>query len=257
MRKRLLILVIGAVVALVLLQTEAKAQDIFLFGEAFFSPAGDAVEPVFCSFLQEGRVYEEQTRRRYVADESPPPRQAAYGRRRYDPNMPAQWSLRLGYLFVTDAEDEIPTDVPSLGLSARFLLPPDGLHMFELSFDSSVDRMELDPTPTIMEDFYQEYFDITVWFLGSFGARAGVESPMYWGVGLGYSKETARVNYLDAARALGYPGSDEAFNESGVFQLKIGWDSGRNTYVELVYKKLMDSDRNLDQMFNLVLGIYF
>jgi hypothetical protein len=241
------------------LSSEARAEGSLLDAEVFFSPGeeigGSILEDFFIPF-QEG-VYEEETHRRTVVGESPPPRPRGQGRRRYDPNMPAQWSLRLGYLFVSSAEDEVPTDVPSLGLSVRILLPPDGLYMFELSFDSSVDRMELDPTPTVMEDFYQEYYDLSIWFLGSFGARTGVESPLYWGVGLGYSKETARANYLDSARALGWPGGDAAFNESGVFQLKIGWDSGRNTYIELVYKKVMDSDRNLDQMFNLVLGIYF
>lgn len=266
--KRLLALLVGTALVLGALATEARAQDLSLESGAFFSPVRDMEESVLDDLYIQGEVIEE-THTRRVVGESQPPDDREYVERtqsrrvvgqhnpRYNPEMPAQWSLRVGWLWVASAEDEKPTNVPSIGLSVRVLLPPEGLHMIELSFDSSIDRMELDETPGVMEAFYQEYYDIVVSFIGSFGARQGIESPLYWGVGIGYSKETARVNYLDAARTLGYPGADRAFNESGVFQLKLGWDSGRNTYVELIYKKLMDSDRNLDQLFNLVVGIYF
>ncbi len=281
MKKKLLGLL--AVTALVLLglSTEAEAQDYSLDSGVFFSPVSPDGGSVLDRLYTQQQVYEETQRRREVEGEEqqddkeyiertqrvreveeppppPPPMQHRVGPgSRYDPDMPGQGSIRLGWLGVNHAKDERPTSVPTVGLSARFLLPPDGLRMIELCFDMTFDQMELDPTPGLMDDFYEEYYDISAWFLSSFGARTGVDTPLYWGVGFGYSKETARANYTDSARGLGYPGSDSAFNESTVFQLKIGWDSGRHSYVELVYKWLLDSERNLDQMWNLVVGVYF
>lgn len=264
------ILLIPACAALVLLalSVEARAEGFSLEREAFFSPSSDLEKTILDDlFIQERELVEESHSRRVVGESPPPDREyvertqrrqvVGQSSPRYNPEMPAQWSLRVGWLFVSHAEDEKPTNVPTVGLSVRYLLPPNGLHMLELAVDSTIDRMELDETPGVMDAFYEEFFDITISFLGSFGARYGMESPLYWGIGIGYSKETARVNYMDNPRPAGFPGGDEAYNESGVFQLKLGWDSGRNTYVELVYKKLVDSDRNLDQLFNLIVGLYF
>ena len=275
--KKLFALLLVAGLALVVLSSEAKAQNLTLESGAVFSPLRGVEESLLDDlFIQDRRLVEESRTSRVVGQSPPPDREyvertqrrqvVGQSNPRYDPEMPAQWALRLGGLFVTNAVDEMPSpnSTLSLGICARVLLPPDGLHMLELSFDTSLDRLELDVTPGVMEDFYQEYFDVVVSFLGSFGARYGVESPLYWGVGLGYSKETARANYTDDARNGLVPiepwphsGVGEAFNESLVVQGKIGWDSGRNMFAELVYKKLIDSDRNLDEIFHLVVGIYF
>jgi len=245
---------------------QAGADEITLDGRVFWSPASDLEKSVIDDLFIQGQVIE-HSQRRTVVGQSPDEReyvertqrQSVVGQSspRYNPEMPAQWSLRLGYLMVGDAKDETPTDVPTLGLSARILLPPDGLHMLELSIDSTIDRMQLDETVGTMDDFYQGYFDIVVSFMGSFGARQGIDSPLYWGFGVGYCKELARVNYTEAARALGYPGGSDAFNESAVLVGKVGWDSGRQTYIELQFKKITDSERNLDQLWNLVVGLYF
>ena len=252
-------------VAAALLIAEARAEDFSLDARLFFSPDLRLQgSPLDCLFGQDGVI--EETHRQRVVGESPPPegyversqRREMVGQYspRYNPERPGQLSIRAGWLLVSHALDERPTNVMSMGLCLRAKLPPEGLHMVEVCIDSSVDRMELDILPG-EESFYQEYFDMTFSFLGYFQPRHGPDSPVYWGVGVGYSKETFRLNYTDTSRSAGYPGAIHGFNESGIFQLKLGWDSGRNFYAEVAYKKLFDSERNLDQLFNVTFGVCF
>ncbi len=270
------VLWVFAAAALALLAPEARADGVSPEFGTFYSPADELEGSSLDRFFIQDRVTEE-THRRRVVGESPPEKDYVERTQRkqvvgesspyYDPDRPAVGSLRIGWLTVWDAKIDRPTNVPTLGFCIRFMLPPDGMHKIELSFDSSYDRMKRDIIPTAIppseEDFYQEYYDITLSLLGSFGARRGEYSPLYWGVGIGYAKETERTNYTDAARQsppppiLYLPGGKTVFRESSMLQLKLGWDSGRNTYIEVVYKKLLDSNRNLNQVINVVLGVYF
>lgn len=170
-------------------------------------------------------------------------------------------SLRVGWLFVAEADDEEPDNTAVLGISLRFDMPEHPRYRFEISLDKSIGRMRLSTTPLVMDDFYGEYLELVFAVLGRFRPRPGEEeSPMYWGVGLGYSKETYRVNYTDAARNNSLdpaPGSDTDFNESAVFQVKIGLETRRNTYIELAFKKRFGAHRTIDQIFIFTVGFYF
>jgi hypothetical protein len=261
--KRLFVAAAGAVLALVFLSAEARAEGCSLESGVFFAPGGEAGgSPVDTLYMQD-RGYTERTYRRRDAGG-------------YDPQgrteQTVQFSFRLGWLFVVHALDVYgggtPADSPLAGAALRFKLPPQYRYIIEVGVDSNAARMRLDETPskltkqypggiTELEDFYQEYFDCTVSFLFLFKLGPGERMPFYAGAGIGYAKETARANYLSSDRGSGYPGAKHVPNESPVIQVKLGWDTGKNLYFEVVYKKLLEVDRNLDQLLNIVLGIYF
>jgi hypothetical protein len=207
--------------------------------------------------FQEGEVIQEThrqvegerqyTQRRAEREEVPGP---AY----VMPERPFQFGLRLGALLpahsrriLVDLGDD-PESAGLFGLDLRFPIPPYGWSKLELSFDMNTFGMDIKYNAASYDTIYEDYFDLIFSYIGSFSPRLDIPSPAYWGVGVGWAKEVIRYNPVGGAECFHFT------NDSAVFQFKLGWDSGRGVFVEACYKKLLDSERNIDNMWGLVIG---
>jgi hypothetical protein len=162
---------------------------------------------------------------------------------------PFQFGLRLGVLLPVHSRlPDDPEPAGLFGLDLRYPIPPYGMSKLELSFDMNTFGMDIKYDPATYDIVYEDYFDIIFSYLGSFSPNPDLRSPAYWGVGVGWAREVIRVNFAGSA------GCAHVTDDSAVFQFKLGWDSGRGVFVEACYKKLLDSDRNIDNMWGLVIG---
>lgn len=177
------------------------------------------------------------------------------------PAKPLQLGLRLGMLLPVHSRrisDELLGDPDSAGLfglvasSPRIPVPPYGWSKWELSFDMNMFGMDIKYDGAAYDTIYEDYFDIILSYLLSLFPRPDISSCAYCGVGVGWARETIRYNPTPT-NPLGTTPWHET-NDSAVFQFKLGWDSGRGVFVEACYKKLLDSDRNIDNMWGLVIG---
>jgi hypothetical protein len=182
------------------------------------------------------------TQKRAEESEVPPARQRV--RKRL-----FQFGIRLGALIPVHSRlPDDPAAAGLVGLDLRFPIPSYPPAKLELSLDTNTLGMDIKYNAALYNDTYEDYFDIIFSYVGYFPRLPDSVSPIYWGIGVGWAREVIRYNPVGSAPC------DHDTNDSAVFQLKLGWDSGLGAFVEASYKKLLDSDRNIDNMWGLVIG---
>ncbi|MCX7702866.1 MAG: hypothetical protein N2234_02025, partial [Planctomycetota bacterium] len=100
----------------------------------------------------------------------------------------------------------------------------------------------------VYDSIEESYWDISLCYLRNVLYKA--DAPhFYAGAGLGLAQEVIRYELA------GTRSSEK--NNSGIFILKVGWDTLSNFFIELSYRRLIDSDSNIEDMLELSFAIYF
>lgn len=214
---------------------------------------------LFCFLLQEDEVTEETERKEtkkegweYVERLERRYTTAVGGERIPHTFRRPILGLKFSTLMPTSARTEEPNAGLGLGLLLRWPvyagLPR--LGRVELSSTFSITSMDLsDVQDGITYDkVYESYWDVSVCYLGQFIHRWQAYN-MYWGVGFGICEETVKY------KLSGSTASED--NSSALLLFKLGWDSHMNFYFEVTYRRLLDSARNISDLFEFSFGVYF
>lgn len=160
--------------------------------------------------------------------------------------------IRFSALMPTSARTEEPNAGLGLGLLLRWPIYPGLIRLgrVELASTFSITSMDLSNTQggTTYDDVYETYWDATVSYLGQF-LRHPRALNMFWGVGFGLCEETIKYRLSGS--------STTEDNSSALLLFKLGWDSHMNFYFEVSYRRLLDSARNISDMFEFSFGLYF
>lgn len=164
------------------------------------------------------------------------------------PLMRGVIGFNIGGLIPLAAREENPSGALGAGLLLRFPLRP-GLPMgrFEVALNGTVTKLMRD-TPPGIDEFYEEYWELTICYLGHFGGARRMLQP-FWGIGLGYASESIVVE----------SGSLTARDKetTGLFILKLGWDTLHGISMEFSIRWLLNTDCNISSMAALILTVYF
>ncbi|MCX7703577.1 MAG: hypothetical protein N2234_05700 [Planctomycetota bacterium] len=162
------------------------------------------------------------------------------------------FGLKFSVLMPSSAQTDAPDAGLTLGLLLRFPVHPGyyQLGRVELASTFSVSALEMNNIQggVTYDEVYETYWDVTVCYLGTFIPYPEMRH-LYWGVGFGIGQET--ITYEQAGT------ETDVDNSTGVLVFKLGWDSYINFYFELSYRRLLDSNRNISDMFEFCFGIYF
>ncbi|MFH1422566.1 MAG: hypothetical protein ABIH42_07645 [Planctomycetota bacterium] len=157
--------------------------------------------------------------------------------------------FRIGLLVPAHSRlTKTPDNSGLLGLDLRFPVSPYGAGKIEISCDFNISGMDVKYAASKYDTVYEDYVDAILSYLGTFSADPTVSSPVYWGIGVGWGREIVRYNPIDGT------GCYKFTNDTTILQLKLGWDSGQGYFIEACFKELLDSDRNVENMWGLVIG---
>jgi len=179
---------------------------------------------------------------------TPPPGGAPGAAALPRPLTRAVFGFNIGGLIPIASRDENPTGALGLGFLLRFPLRP-GLPIgrFEVAVNAAVTKMLRDK-PLGVDEFYEEYWELTVCYLGHFAGIRRMLRP-FWGIGLGYATESA-VTEIGSS-------SSRDTETTALLILKLGWDTLTGISMEFSIRWLLNSDCNISSMVGLFLTLYF
>jgi len=156
--------------------------------------------------------------------------------------------FNIGGLIPLASRDENPSGALGVGFLLRFPLRP-GLPMgrFEVAANVAVTKMLRDK-PLGVDEFYEEYWELDICYLGHFGRARHMLNP-FWGIGLGYASESA-VTEVGSS-------TSRDTETTALFILKLGWDTLRGISLEFSIRWLLNTDCNISSMAGLFLSVYF
>jgi len=156
--------------------------------------------------------------------------------------------FNIGGLIPLAARDENPSGALGIGFLLRFPLRP-GLPMgrFEISANFAVTKMLRDK-PFGVDEFYEEYWELDICYLGHFGRARYTLNP-FWGIGLGYASESA-VTEVGSS-------TSRDTETTALFIAKVGWDTLRGISLEFSIRWLLNTDCNISSMAALLMTVYF
>jgi len=160
-------------------------------------------------------------------------------------------ATRVGVWLPSSAEDAKPDASVSLGLALRWPIHPRmNLGRFEVAFDFSASDMELDRyhNGVYYESAEADYYEVSLSYLFHPGGPYRATN-FYLGVGFGLAGEATSRERAGV--------TEEWDNDSAICVLRVGWDSFRSFYWEISYRALLDSQRNMEGMLQVVFGLYF
>jgi hypothetical protein len=162
------------------------------------------------------------------------------------------FAVKLGAFVPTAARMGLPNEGFCVGLVARLPLNPLKPEWGKLEFGctSTAGTLEIRPSQNgiVYSSIEQSYWDVTLCYLRRIFLPTQ-EPHIYAGIGLGLGQEIIRYERT------GTSWSDS--NNTGVFIFKLGWDTLSNFFIELSYRRLIDSDSNAKDILELSFAIYF
>jgi len=156
--------------------------------------------------------------------------------------------FNIGGLIPLAARDENPAGALGAGFLLRFPLRP-GLPVgrLEISANLAVTKMLRDK-PFGVDEFYEEYWELGVCYLGHFG-RGRLSLSPFWGIGLGYAAESV-VTEIGAD-------TQRDTETTALFIAKVGWDTLHGISLEFSIRWLLNTDCNISSMAALLMTVYF